>query len=162
MISNAIFSDDRKYRYSLTRIWDSSKLRVCFIGLNPSTANEHVNDPTIRRCIKYAMDWDYGSLIMVNLFAYRTTNPKELMKQKEPIGEGNTNTHRIIEAIGTSKITICAWGTKGGFMGRDNIIMSILTGSNKLHYLKLTKDRHPCHPLYLPAALKPIPYRKEG
>ncbi len=63
----------RKYRYSLTRSWNSAKGYVLFIGLNPSTADETIDDPTLRRCMNYAKDWGYGGLIMVNLFAYMST-----------------------------------------------------------------------------------------
>ena len=86
---NAIFSDCRKYRYVLSRTWNDKKKTILFIGLNPSTADEKIDDPTIRRCINYAQNWGYGSLLMVNLFAYRATIPTELKNVKNPIGNDN-------------------------------------------------------------------------
>ena len=92
---NATFSNCRKYRYSLSRIWDKKKKLVLFIGLNPSTANEEVDDPTIRRCVNYVQNWGYGGLMMVNLFAYRVTLPSGLKKVKYPIGEDNVFTRTL-------------------------------------------------------------------
>lgn len=76
MNTNAILSEDRKYRYVLSRIWDESKPMVMIIGLNPSTADETKNDPTIIRCIDFAKSWGYGGVYMLNLFAFRATLPK--------------------------------------------------------------------------------------
>ena len=78
---NATFSSCRAYRYSLSRIWDKKKKLVLLIGLNPSTADEKVDDPTIRRCVNYAKNWGYGGFLMVNLFAYRTTLPSSHIKR---------------------------------------------------------------------------------
>lgn len=85
MKKSAILSDDRKYRYSLSRVWDESKNKVMFIGLNPSTADETEDDPTIRRCINFAKSWGYVGLEMTNLFAFRATAPKDMKNTKEPI-----------------------------------------------------------------------------
>ena len=68
--SDAIFSPDRIHRYGLWRIWDDALPKVLFIGLNPSTADELKNDPTIRRCIGYAKDWGYGGYIMGNIYCF--------------------------------------------------------------------------------------------
>jgi hypothetical protein len=65
----AVFSPCRRYRYELGQIWAGEENVAVFVGLNPSTANEHVDDPTIRRCIRFARDWGYGGLVMLNLFA---------------------------------------------------------------------------------------------
>lgn len=89
MIKDAILSEDRKYRYILSRTWDETKPTVLFIGLNPSTADENEDDPTIRRCIIFAKSWGYGGLIMANLFAFRTTNPQGLYSEKNPVGSEN-------------------------------------------------------------------------
>ena len=72
--TDATFSDDRVHRYALWRIWDESLPKVLFIGLNPSTATETKNDPTIRRCMGYAKDWGYGGYIMGNIFAFRSSD----------------------------------------------------------------------------------------
>ena len=92
MKSGAELSEDqdRKYRYALWRIWDENKPYVLFIGLNPSTADETKDDPTVRRCIGFTQSWKkYGGVYLANLFAYRATNPRELEVVADPIGPGN-------------------------------------------------------------------------
>ena len=87
IIANAVISECGKYRYSLTRIWDESKPKVMFIMLNSSTANANNDDPTIRRCINFAKAWGFGDLYVCNIFAYRATNPQELLKVDNPFGD---------------------------------------------------------------------------
>jgi len=151
MDKSAIFSDNRKYRYTLWRIWDLKSGYVMFIGLNPSTADENIDDPTVRRCIGFAKAWGYGALCMMNLFAYRATNPKDMIKSNNPVGSEND---RFLTNMAVSaNIVIAAWGTKGTFLQRDKAVISLIT--NK-HVLRFTKDGYPAHPLYLPKDLKPI------
>ena len=90
MKKGAHFSTCRRYRYRLWRIWDENKPFVLFICLNPSTADENEDDPTIRRCVRFARDWDYGGMVMVNLFAFRATDPSELYNADEQIGQNNS------------------------------------------------------------------------
>ena len=85
--SNAKFSKDRAYRYALWRTWDDSLEKLLFIGLNPSTADEIKDDPTMRRCIRFSKDFGFGGFIMANIFAFRSTDPKKLKKIKNPIGK---------------------------------------------------------------------------
>ncbi|GAB6073605.1 hypothetical protein JCM15786_02620 [Nautilia lithotrophica] len=80
MQKNAIFSKNRKYRYVLSRIWDDTKEKIVFIGLNPSTADETIDDPTVRKCIAYAKKWGYVGFYMLNLFAYRATEPGKMIE----------------------------------------------------------------------------------
>lgn len=82
MKTGANLSECRRYRFSLWRIWDEALPYALFIGLNPSTADETANDPTITRCINFAKDWGYGGIYMANLFAYRATDPSEYMLRK--------------------------------------------------------------------------------
>ena len=89
MKKDAILSEDRKYRYVLSRIWDESKSMVMIIGLNPSTADETIDDPTIVRCIDFAKNWGYGGIYMLNLFAFRATLPKDMFSVENPIGDEN-------------------------------------------------------------------------
>jgi len=124
-----------------------------FIGLNPSTADETTDDPTIRRCVGFARAWGYDALCMVNLFAYRATNPADMEKDVEPIGTYNDYTLKKL-ASGAG-IVIAAWGAHGTHLGRDAQVRALLP---TLHYLRLTKDGHPGHPLYLPSNLRPIPW----
>lgn len=121
--------------------------------LNPSTADANFDDPTIRRCINYTMQWGYGGIVVVNLFALRATNPKELRKSTNPFG--TENNMYIKKASAEANLTITAWGIQGRYLGRDKIVMMMLT---EKYYLALTKNRSPRHPLYLRSNLKPIRY----
>jgi hypothetical protein len=150
---NATFSDCRKYRYALSRNWNSKKKSILFIGLNPSTADEKINDPTIRRCINYAQNWGYGSLLMVNLFAYRATKPSELKNVKNPIG--NDNDLHILELSKKADLTVAAWGNEGTLLNRDKEIKKKLPN---LMCLKINKSGQPAHPLYQKKDLKLIKY----
>lgn len=153
MKSSAKFSDCRKYRYSLWREWDASKGYVMFIGLNPSTADETLDDPTIRRCMAFARAWGYGALCMTNLFAYRSTDPYEMQEIAFPIGADNNMV--LLELAADAAIVVAAWGVHGTHRGRNEEVKRIIPC---LHYLRLTKDNHPGHPLYLPGNLVPVPW----
>lgn len=150
MKKDAILSEDRQYRYVLSRIWDEDKPIVMFIGLNPSTADECEDDPTIRKCIKYAQKWGYGGLYMLNLFAYRTPNPKILWDIKNPIG--NKNDDYVKEYSNKCDKIICAWGNDGDFMQRGKSVLQLAVNA---YYLKLNKSGQPSHPLYLKSDLIP-------
>ena len=145
----ANFSSCRKYRYSLSRIWDNQKKFVLFIGLNPSTADEEVDDPTIRRCFGYAQKWGYGGFIMVNLFAYRTTLPANLKKVKYPVGRDNDK--YIVKLSKKADITVAAWGNNGNLFSRDKEVLNLVPS---LMCLKVNKSGQPSHPLYLKKDLK--------
>ena len=150
MIKEATFSEDRIYRYALSRIWKASKGQVCFVGLNPSTADENVDDPTIRRCIRYAERWGFGAIIMLNLFAFRATQIKNMLKAEEPIGPRND---AIISLLSdTCDITVMAWGNFGAYLERDKAVIPMLKNP---HYLTITKMGQPGHPLYLKGSLGP-------
>jgi len=149
----ATFSSCRKYRYSLFRIWDEDKSLVLFIGLNPSTADEKEDDPTIRRCINFAKQWDYGGLIMGNLFAYRATQPSDLKQAIEPIGKENDKI--IVELSKRADITVVAWGNDGYLHNRDKEVLKLLTNPM---CLKINKSGQPAHPLYQPKNLVLSPY----
>lgn len=146
MINNgAIFSPDRQYRYMLYRYWDMSKRAIMFIGLNPSTANETVNDPTIRRVMQFADDWGYGGVYMMNLFGLVTAYPKELTKHPDPVGE---NDKWLKEAQGKCSDVIFAWGAFVQASERAKIVINLFPGA---HCLGKNKDGSPKHPLYIPA-----------
>jgi len=145
----ATFSSCRKYRYSLSRIWDKKKKHVLFIGLNPSTADEEVDDPTIRRCLNFAKKWGYGGFIMVNLFAYRTTLASNLKKVKYPVGKDNDK--YIMTLSKKADTTVAAWGNNGNLYDRDKQVLSFIPN---LMCLKVNKSGQPSHPLYLSKNLK--------
>jgi len=146
---NATFSSCRKYRFSLSRIWNKKKKYVLFIGLNPSTANEEVDDPTIRRCVNYAKNWGYGGFMMVNLFAYRTTLPADLKKVKYPVGKDNDK--YIVKLSKKADITIAAWGNNGNLYSRDKQVFNLVPS---LMCLRINKSGQPAHPLYFKKRFK--------
>lgn len=147
--TDAIFSDDRQYRYVLFRIWDSNKPMVNFIGLNPSTADEIKDDPTMRRCCGFAKSWGYGGFYMTNLFAYKATKPEDLKKALDPIGKDNDKW--LLEIEKKVEQVVFAWGVHGKFMNRDEQVKKLITQG---YFIDLTKDGHPKHPLYLKNELK--------
>ena len=150
--SGAVFSDCRKYRYALWRMWDENKPLVMIIGLNPSTADETGNDPTITRCISFARSWGYGAVCVTNLFGFRATAPTELKAHHDPIGKENDAwVHEIAKG---AAITVAAWGNHGKFLNRS---IEILPSLDQLHCIKMNKSGEPAHPLYLKAELKPVP-----
>ncbi len=154
-----ILSSDREYRYVLWREWDRitpGLKHAVFIGLNGSTADELHDDPTIRRCVGFAKEWGFCALAMVNLFAFRTLDPKVLKAQNNPVGINNDS--YIIEVTAHAGITIAAWGTHGGFMGRDKEVMRLFR-LGALHCLGRTKDGFPRHPLYIKKTQAPEVYQ---
>ena len=150
--NGAIFSYCKKYRYVLWRIWDKSKPYVMFIGLNPSTANETSDDPTIRRVKKFAFDWGYGGIYMMNLFAFVTPYPEKLEVCEDPIGE-NDKWLNII-AVKCDKI-IFAWGSFKEAQKRAKQIMERFSG----YALIINNDGSPRHPLYVNANTEPVPIK---
>jgi hypothetical protein len=153
---SAVLSDCKQYRYSLTRCWDQDKPGIVWIMLNPSVADASLDDPTIRRVIRFSQAWGFGSLEVVNLFAYRATNPADMFSAAFPIGEENDR--HIKAALKRASTCIVAWGAQGGYLRRDVEVLRILADPM---CLEVTKEGHPKHPLYCRADLIPIRYRKE-
>jgi hypothetical protein len=151
----AVIDDTEMYRYTLTRIWDRSKRRVCFVMLNPSTADGYEDDPTIRRCIGFAERWGYGSLSVVNLYAFRATDPRELWKTTFPVGKENDTW--IERAVLESKCVVAAWGAGAKCRVRTRQVMSLLKGAV---CLGTSKSGAPRHPLYVSYEVMPTPYEE--
>jgi hypothetical protein len=177
--SGAQISACGKYRYRLWREWrgthdpenwhwydgyDGEGKRIgepkscVFIMLNPSTADGEKDDPTIRRCVGFAKAWNFERLEVVNLFAYRATQPAELLalrSEDDPVGPENLE---IIEDVaGRAGRIICAWGAHGGHMGQDETVLGWL--EREAFALGLTIDGSPRHPLYMPTKAVPMPFR---
>ncbi len=150
--SGAEFSACRKYRYVLWRKWDWQGYanQVMFIGLNPSTADESQDDPTIRRCIGFAKTWGYSGLLMMNAFAFRATDPKNMKAADDPVGPDND------EAFGYRRtqagLIVAAWGTHCPVEREREVCHAI---GSTIHCLGKTQAGRPKHPLYLKADTKP-------
>lgn len=122
-----------------------------FIGLNPSTADEAQDDPTLRRCINYAQAWGFGSVCTANLFAFRATEPMDMKKAKNPVGDKNDKW--LKKLVTESDLIIAAWGNDGNFLDRSTLVREFLP---ELHCLKINKSGEPAHPLYQRANLRPV------
>ena len=152
--SIAIYSDCERYRYALTRVWKFEASRLVFVMLNPSTATEVQNDPTVERCERRARNLGFGSLQVTNIFAWRDTDPKKMRTAKDPIGPDNDKT--IMEACSWGDQIIAAWGTHGAHLGRGVQVKQILRSSDKpVFHLGISKGGHPKHPLYIAYSQKP-------
>lgn len=160
--TEAWFSHDEAYRYALWWKWDASLPPLVACMLNPSTATETVLDPTIRGMLARAKGWGYGALITVNLFAYRATDPRDMKAAPDPVGEHNDAVCAILldYAKEDEGALFCGWGTHGTHMGRADRFKSLAAKTLIPAYtLRVTKDNHPGHPLYIPMnePLKPFP-----
>lgn len=153
---DAMLSYDKKHRYHLFRFWDLTKPSIVFIMLNPSTADEEKDDPTIRKCVQYAKNWGYGLLFVVNLFSYRTTDPSVLKKADKTKNE-YTDMY-ISQIANNAKKVICAWGSSLKVEDRVAEVKNQILCD--LYALKINKDGNPTHPLFLKGNLKPILYQR--
>lgn len=152
----AVMSPCGRYRYLLWRNANYSDPLMAFAMLNPSTADHRDDDPTIRRCLGWARKATPRpcGLLVWNLFALRATDPRELRGHDDPIGPKNDEAMQL--ALGFSACTIGAWGTQGILHGRDkNVLRHVAAQGAKLHALKVTKEGHPGHPLYIAGAAEP-------
>lgn len=156
MKTDALFSEDRRFRYWLLREWDSLLPKVCFIGLNPSVADESLDDPTIRRCIGFARSWKCGSLLMLNIYAYRATLPDDMWKAQtrgvDIIGGKQNWIDSLKEYVQVFHCiqVVAAWGRHGKKRGPE-----VMMKWPELLCLARNSDGSPKHPLYLKANLKP-------
>ncbi|WP_323020756.1 DUF1643 domain-containing protein [Pararhodobacter sp.] len=152
--STAVYSPCESYRYTLTRTWDPAGRKVLFVMLNPSTATEVQNDPTVERCERRARALGFGSFRVCNIFAYRATDPKVMRAQADPVGPGNDQA--IAESALWADAVVCAWGTHGAHLNRGAAVEAVLRATGKpLSHLGLSKDGHPKHPLYIGYAHQP-------
>ncbi|MFK7870065.1 MAG: DUF1643 domain-containing protein [Roseobacter sp.] len=146
--SEAVHSDCESYRYSLTRTWSDRGQKLTFIMLNPSKADERKNDPTVERCERRAKHLACGAFRVVNIFAWRETDPAALRRASQPIGPDNGDV--LAEAAHWADLIIAAWGVHGAHLGQGPKAEAHLrSDGHTLHHLGLTKDGHPRHPLYV-------------
>ena len=155
--SVARFSDCGRYRWFLARDWLVGRGTVCFVMLNPSTADSQIDDRTIRRCYTYAQAWGYKRLTVVNLFGWRSTDSSELYRVEDPIGSENDKW--IVLAAKAADRVICAWGIHGELKDRaQHVVKRLVAAGVKPFVLTMTYGGHPAHPLYLAARLRPKPF----
>lgn len=155
--SGAVFSPCNTWRYRLWRTWDPGRPRVTFVMLNPSTADEIDNDPTVERCQRRAVNMGFGGLQVANLFALRSTDPKALYSHPDPIG--TKNDQAILEQAKNAGMVICAWGTHGKHLGRGDFVRRMLLENGiHPHVLALNQDGTPKHPLYVGYDIDPAPW----
>ncbi|WP_437187249.1 DUF1643 domain-containing protein [Planctomicrobium sp. SH668] len=150
--SEAVYSPCRQFRYSLVRRFGKPLAkksdRISFIGLNPSTATERVNDPTVRRCIGYARDWGYREFVMLNAFGYRSTDPAGLKAIEDPVGAPNLDT--IVEWVNKSDVVVCCWGVHAVLNNHNQRLLALLSPlKTRATCFGKTQAGHPKHPLYL-------------
>lgn len=156
MLKQAIFSKCNKYRYSLSRIWDTEKESCLFIGLNPSTADAVKDDPTLRKLIAYARSWGFGGFELCNLFAIRSSHPEIISKCEDPIGQLNTS--YLHAAIASNHRHILIWGNWGEqHTSIENLLELIQDPLCLGHNL----NGSPKHPLYLPKNVVLIPFNQD-
>ncbi len=144
ILKGAIFSDDRKYRYALGRIWSDKNKPLMLIGLNPSSANEFTDDPTITRFIVRASKEGYGGILVGNLYAYVSTIPKVLLGGDGYIGEETDN--YLKQMIGLSGKVVCGWGSFKPVYKRANVVLKMIP---EPYCLGVNADGQPKHPLYI-------------
>jgi hypothetical protein len=125
-----------------------------FVGLNPSTADETSDDPTLTRCINFAKSWGYGGVCMANLFAFRATAPSDMKASVDPIGTENNKWLKKLAK--DAALVVAAWGNDGSYLERSEQVKELLPN---LYCLKLNKSGEPAHPLYQAAKLKPMVLR---
>lgn len=157
MVSRAVFSRCGAFRYELGRVWDTGAAALAFVMLNPSTADETRNDPTVERCERRARATGFGGVIVVNLFAFRATDPGDMRRAADPIGPSND---RVLETrLPAKSIVVCAWGTHGAYLQRGAQVEALLRRKGHLlHHLGLSRAGHPKHPLYIPYSVEPMPW----
>jgi hypothetical protein len=161
----AVISPDGRYRYLLTRRVGPGRDSATFIMLNPSTADATADDPTIRKCIGFSRRWRCGVLRVVNLFAFRATEPGRLKAAADPIGPANLRwVLRAVRSAERSRgrsTVVCAWGVHGAFQDQDIAILRLLQArAFRVVALGLTKDGHPRHPLYAPYRSRRMPFAR--
>lgn len=146
---SAQFDATGQYRYWLKREWDADQGAIALIMLNPSRADHRQDDPTLRRCLRLARQWQFGRFTVVNLFAYCTASPKILQTVAQPIGPDND--HHILQACQTANQIVLAWGNWGVLHQRDQAVLKLLHPyRDRLYCLGHNKTRQPRHPLYVP------------
>ena len=159
--SEAVYSDCETYRYRLSRVWNDADPQALFVMLNPSTADEVRNDPTVGRCETRARRAGFGGFTVCNLFAFRATHPADLRCATRPVGPNNDRA--LADASAAADLILCAWGVHGAHLGRGAEVARLLARAGRpLFHLGLTREGHPRHPLYLSYEVRPEPWADQA
>ena len=153
--SGAIFSEDRRFRYLLWRIWKADPIMRLLIGLNPSTANEFKNDPTITRDIVRANRDGFGGIVRVNMYGYCSAYPEVLLGEGDFVGIENDDYIRY--GISITKQTVCGWGSFPAVFKRAPEVLKMIP---EPYCLGVNADGQPKHPLYVSYEKPMIRYKK--
>lgn len=146
-VSEAVYSDCERYRYLLTRVWGPGR-KALFVMLNPSTATEAQNDPTVERCERRARSLGFGAFRVTNIFAFRATDPRRMRAEADPVGPENDAA--ILESVAWADAILCAWGNHGLHLDRGPAVERMLRAAGaRLTHLGLTGQGQPRHPLYV-------------
>lgn len=144
MKKDALISEDGKYRYSLTREWDPYKPKVLFVGLNPSTADQSLDDPTVGKCVRFAKHWGFGGLLIGNLFAIRSSSPEAIYTEEDPVGIENDK--HLLKMASQAELVVACWGNHGMFKDRALEVCNLIP---HMKCLIKNKTGQPRHPLYI-------------
>lgn len=155
---------ENNHRYTLYRDWLGSRGRVNWIMLNPSVADDRLNDPTVRRCAGFAKRWGYSGISITNLFAYRATNPNDLKRLLGKVGGfrlaiGERSTEHLDREAKNSVLIVCAWGDNCDFMPERVSDVLYLLKPYDLYCIRLTKSGNPVHPVREPYTDAPVLFR---
>ncbi|TKA96112.1 DUF1643 domain-containing protein [Cereibacter changlensis] len=156
--STAVYSECERYRYLLTRTWEPAGRKALFIMLNPSTATEFQNDPTVERCERRARTLGFGAFRVCNIFAWRDTDPKKMRAAADPVGNPENDAAIAGSAPWADQI-VCGWGAHGAFLDRGRQVQALLRATGlPLFHLGLNADGQPRHPLYIGYSQQPQPW----
>jgi hypothetical protein len=157
--ATATFSADRSYRYALTRRWSDNPATTVFIMTNPSTADAFKQDPTVRRCVRFAQRWGAGGLLVVNAFGLRSPNPRVLYQHPDPVGPDNDAViAELLPEVPADSLIVAAWGTHGRLRGRGKQVTELVNSLGwPLRCLGRTNSGQPRHPLYVSGLTAPRP-----
>jgi hypothetical protein len=157
VVRRAMFSADGVFRYHLSRVWDLARPPLCFVMLNPSTADGEKDDPTVRKCVGFAQRLGFGAIDVVNLFDFRATDPAALRSAGFPISPANDwwiQFAALVAFKGGGKV-VCAWGMQASGLSRPAAVLDLLRAVDiQPHVLARCGDGTPAHPLMLPYSSK--------
>ena len=156
---SAAFSPCRQWRYHLQQVWDESRPNLLWLMLNPSTADETQNDPTVERCEMRAHMWNYGGVEVYNIFAFRATDPKNMKAAEDPVGPENDKWLAKFAIKSQQTLAIAGWGNHGSHQNRNRDVIKILNQKMAdVKALKINASGDPKHPLYIGYSQQPVPF----